>query len=283
MAERSGFAALRNRLAQRLALDLVGLACRMPGPAPSRPLSVMGLHFPSPLGIAAGFDRDGRLGRRVAALGLGFNEIGSLTAEGVARLRPAAPGEARLGINLTLDARRSSAETCALLRGAWAHGDYLVLNLIGPASAPLLQQDARLRQLLGALRDQQQQLNQAGVRRVPLLAKVRCLPGQIPFSLVGLLLELGFDGLLAAHDPGPPATRQRYRDWQHESLQAHACSQIEHLRRFCGAELALMSVGGIQTAQHLDARLKAGAQLVQVHAALLRQGPWLARRLLQAR
>lgn len=282
MAERSSFAALRSRLAQRLALDLVSLACRMPGPAPSRPLSVMGLHFPSPLGIAAGFDRDGRLARRVAALGLGFNEIGSLTAEGVARLRPAAPGEARLGINLTLDARRSAAQSCALLRDAWAHGDYLVLNLIGPASVPLLQQDARLRQLLAALREQQQQLNHSGARRVPLLAKLRCLPGQIPFSLVGLLLELGFDGLLAAHDPGPPATRQRYRDWQHEPRQAQACRQIEHLRRFCGPELALLSVGGIQTAQHLDARLNAGAQLVQVHAALLRQGPWLARRLLQA-
>ncbi|EWC39941.1 hypothetical protein B597_017675 [Stutzerimonas stutzeri KOS6] len=42
-----------------------------------------------------------------------------------------------------------------------------------------------------------------------------------------------------------------------------------------------MSVGGIQTATHLRMRMDAGARLVQVHAALGRQGPWLAARLLQ--
>jgi dihydroorotate dehydrogenase len=40
-------------------------------------------------------------------------------------------------------------------------------------------------------------------------------------------------------------------------------------------------VGGIQTASHLQARMDAGAELVQVHTALLHQGPWLARHLLR--
>ncbi|WP_019339046.1 hypothetical protein [Stutzerimonas stutzeri] len=282
MAENIDFDVLRKRLAQRLALGLVDIACHMPSRAINRPVTAMGLHFPSPLGIAAGFDRNGRLGRRVAALGFGFNEIGSLAFDQVASLAPARHGDARLGINLTLDATQSTAEACAMLCNAWPHADYLVLNLIGPASASLLRQNARLLQLLTALRHQQQQLNQVGGRRVPLVAKLRCLPAQIPFSLAGLLLELGFDGLLAAHDPGPPATRQRYRDWQDQRQQAQACEQIEHLHNFCGEGLTLMSVGGIQSAADLQARLNAGAQLVQVHAALLHQGPWLARHLLRA-
>lgn len=282
MAGMTNLHALRKGLALRLASGYVGVACRMPMRAIHRPVTAMGVQFPSPLGIAAGFDRGGRLGRRVAVLGFGFNEIGSLTSDEMARLRPSPQGAARLGINLTLDARRSPEEACALLRSAWQRADYVVLNLIGPASAPLLQQDVRLRQLLITLRDQQHRLNQAGHHRVPLVAKLRCLPGQIPFALAALLLELGFDGLLAAHDPGPPATRQRYRSWQDERQQAQACQQIEHLHRFCGPDLTLLSVGGIQTAQHLQARLDAGAQLVQVHAALLHQGPWLARRWLCA-
>ncbi|MDX2351033.1 phosphoserine aminotransferase [Stutzerimonas xanthomarina] len=282
MAERIDLHALRKRLSHRLALGLVDIACCTSNSRISRPRTVMGLHFPSPLGIAAGFDRSGRLGRRVAALGFGFNEIGSLTINQVACLTPAHHGNARLGINLTLDATQSMAGACAMLRSAWSHADYLVLNLIGPASASLLQQDARLRQLLTVLRQYQQHLNQTGGRRVPLIAKLRCLPGQIPFSHAGLLLELGFDGLLAAHDPGPPATRCRYHDWQDERQQAQACAQIKHLHRFCGTGFALMSVGGIQSGAHLQARLDAGAQLVQVHAALIYQGPWLARRLLRA-
>ncbi|PKM03269.1 MAG: phosphoserine aminotransferase [Gammaproteobacteria bacterium HGW-Gammaproteobacteria-6] len=268
--------ALRNRIA----LNLTSVACRLSA-VPRHPVTVMGLEFPTPLGIAAGFDRHGALGRRVAPLGFGFNEIGSLTAAALARLQPIPPGDARLGVNLTLDARCSTAETCTLLRGAWRHADYLVLNLIGPSSAPLIHQGARLHNLLTALREEQHQLNLKGERRVPLIAKLRCLPEQIPFSLAGLLLELGFDGLLAAHDPGPPATRERYLAWQDPQRQAQACEQIEHLRRFCGNDMALLSVGGIQTASHLQARMRAGAELVQVHAALLRQGPWLGRKLLR--
>ncbi len=268
--------ALRNRIA----LNLTSVACRLSA-VPRHPVTVMGLEFPTPLGIAAGFDRHGALGRRVAPLGFGFNEIGSLTAAALARLQPIPPGDARLGVNLTLDARCSTAETCALLRGAWRHADYLVLNLIGPSSAPLLHQGARLHNLLTVLREEQHQLNLRGERWVPLIAKLRCLPEQVPFSLAGLLLELGFDGLLAAHDPGPPATRERYLAWQHPQRQAQACDQIEHLRRFCGNDMALLSVGGIQTASQLQARMRAGAELVQVHAAVLRQGPWLGRKLLR--
>ena len=166
----------------------------------------MGLRFPSPVGIAAGFDRYGRLARRVAALGFGFNEIGSLTATEVAQLGVMHTAAARPGISLTLDARQASAESRAMLRAAWPHADYLMLNLIGPTSAPLLSQSTRLRHLLAALVDEQRQLNQDGRRRVPLLAKLRCMPERTPFSIAGLLVELGFDGLLAAHDPGPPAT-----------------------------------------------------------------------------
>ncbi|WP_217474114.1 hypothetical protein [Stutzerimonas stutzeri] len=114
MAGMTDLHALRKGLALQLASGYVGMACRMPHRAIHRPVMAMSVQFPSPLGIAAGFDREGRLGRRVAVL----------------------------------------------------------------------------------LRDQQHRLNQAGKQRVPLVAKLRCVPGQIPFALAALLLELGFDGLL---------------------------------------------------------------------------------------
>lgn len=282
-ADRFHLRALRNHLTQQLALHVSSMACRMAGPDVriGRPVTAMGLQFCSPVGLAAGFDRDNRLGRRVSVLGFGFNEVGSLGAEGVAALKSANDGTARLGINLTLDSRQSPAQACKVLRDAWPHADYLMLNLMGPASRPLLQEHALLRQMLVALRHEQHQLNRAGARSVPLAVKLRCLPGQAPLMQADMLLELGYDGLLAAHDPGPPATRQRYRDWQQEHRQRQACDQIEQLQGLCGTELTLMSVGGIQTAAHLRMRMDAGARLVQVHAALGRQGPWLAARLLQ--
>jgi len=272
----------RPRLAHRFAFGLVSLACRLPSPPIVQPVEAMGLVFPSPLGIAAGFDRFGQLGRRVAALGFGFSEIGSLTAADLPRLAISRQGTALLGINLTLDSCQSTAQTCALLQGAWPWADYLVLNLIGPLCAPLLEQPERLQARLAALRDHHRHLSRAYERPVPLVAKLRCLPGELPLALVDRLQALGVDGLLLAHDPGPPATRQRYLAWQDDRAQALACEQIAELRRFCGTETVLMSVGGIQTAAHLLARRAAGAQLVQVHAALQHQGPWVARRLLAA-
>jgi dihydroorotate dehydrogenase len=39
----------------------------------------LGLKFPSPIGLAAGFDKDARVCRAAAALGFGFIEVGSVT------------------------------------------------------------------------------------------------------------------------------------------------------------------------------------------------------------
>gem|GEM_PF-1372311 len=158
MDKRIDWRALRSRAVQRLALELASVACACSGEGHARPVTAMGLRFPSPVGIAAGFDRYGRLARRVAALGFGFNEIGSLTANEVAQLGVMHNGSARLGISLTLDARQASAESRAMLRAAWPHADYLMLNLIGPTSAPLLSQSTRLRHLLAALCEEQRQL-----------------------------------------------------------------------------------------------------------------------------
>lgn len=278
MAERS------QPIGQQLALQLACLSARcLSAPADAQPVEVMGLRFANVLGIAAGFDRFGRLGRRAGALGLGCNEIGSIDLGATAQLAapPLSHGTARLGINLRLTADTTPATLRAGLAHAWPLTDYLMLNLIGPGSAARLdpEQRPRLRQLLSALRHEQQRLDRPE-RRVPLAVKLRCLPGQVPLELAELLLELGYDGLLAAYDPGPPATRQRYRTWQAAAQQEQACAQIEQLRRVCGRQIALLSVGGIQSAAHLQARLAAGAELVQVHSLLLHDWPWRAQRLL---
>ncbi|APS00966.1 dihydroorotate dehydrogenase (quinone) [Pajaroellobacter abortibovis] len=41
---------------------------------------IQGLHFPSPLGLAAGFDKDAKRPRALASLGFGFLELGTVTA-----------------------------------------------------------------------------------------------------------------------------------------------------------------------------------------------------------
>lgn len=47
--------------------------------AKGRDKTVFGIHFPNPVGLAAGFDKDGALVRLLPSLGFGFVEIGSVT------------------------------------------------------------------------------------------------------------------------------------------------------------------------------------------------------------
>jgi dihydroorotate dehydrogenase len=46
---------------------------------PGKPVDVFGLHFPNPVGLAAGYDKDGIAWRGLAGLGFGHIEIGTVT------------------------------------------------------------------------------------------------------------------------------------------------------------------------------------------------------------
>lgn len=50
--------------------------------APEYPVNVLGMHFPNPVGLAAGFDKDARWLKELDVLGFGFVEIGTLTPVG---------------------------------------------------------------------------------------------------------------------------------------------------------------------------------------------------------
>src|SRR5947209_7915619 len=80
--------------AHRLAFGLIrvfGQVARVPGAAwllgrwlgprdPVLRVRALGLEFPGPLGLAAGFDKDARGTRGLGALGFGFVEVGTVTA-----------------------------------------------------------------------------------------------------------------------------------------------------------------------------------------------------------
>jgi len=74
------------------AFGLIRAVARVPGAAwllgrwlgprdPVLRVRALGLEFPGPLGLAAGFDKDGLATRGLAALGFGFVEVGTVTAQ----------------------------------------------------------------------------------------------------------------------------------------------------------------------------------------------------------
>ncbi|MGB5597852.1 MAG: quinone-dependent dihydroorotate dehydrogenase, partial [Thiothrix litoralis] len=75
---------LPTETSHHLALDSLKLAGKTgllgkPVALPGKAVTVMGIEFPNPIGLAAGLDKNGDYMDALAALGFGFVEIGTVT------------------------------------------------------------------------------------------------------------------------------------------------------------------------------------------------------------
>ncbi len=176
---------------------------------PSLPVSVMGIEFPNPLGLAAGFDKNATAIPALAAMGFGHVELGTVTPKpqpgnprprlfrlnedraivnrmgfnsvgldrfvanisGVQRLIP-------LGINIGKNAdtplQQAEADYLTGLSQVYTLADYVTINVSSPNTPALreLQQGQRLHELLHALKQRQSELNREHGRYVPLALKI---------------------------------------------------------------------------------------------------------------
>lgn len=216
----------------------------------ARPIEAMGLTFCGPLGLAAGVDRSGEDLGSLDLAGFGHVEIGTIApGERIAVARP--PRDLRIGINF--GSRRFGltevvvADYCAALRDAYSQGDYFCANLTAPRSGRNGDSEG-LRSLLSRLAAERGLLALRSGRRKPLLVKIDSgVAGQPLPAAVAEARRQGFDGIV---------------------LVGTDLRRIEAARRRI-ASLTLISVGGIETADHVSARLDAGADLIQIHTAFI--------------
>jgi dihydroorotate dehydrogenase len=170
-----------------------------------------GLHFPNPVGLAAGYDKDARAAAALPALGFGFIEIGTVTprpqpgnprprvfrypaqqavinrmgfpgegAAAVARRLAALPGHPvpigiNLGKNKETPLERAQDDYVAALELLFHYGDYLCINVSSPNTPGLrlLQGEEALRALLSAVAAANQRLAAQQQRPpLPLLLKI---------------------------------------------------------------------------------------------------------------
>ena len=240
-----------------------------------RVVEAMGLRFSSPLIVAAGFDRRGSFLAHAAALGVGGVETGSHRAQsadpppllpvaawryGNAPRRAAAPASPCHGLSLavpahTADVQRRSRLLCRALAAWQAGADYAVLNPARSGASP--EECVELFAALAGLRDR---LPRA--RRLALVAKLPAawMERSGVADWARGLVAAGADGLLVSAESAP--------------LQASV--RLAVLAEAVGPRVCLISVGGIDSVRVAEARLAAGARLVQVHRALIGPSPRVA-------
>ena len=215
---------------------------------------------------------------------MGFNNEGAEAVAATLReLRSTPAGRAvvvgaNIGKNKTTSAADAAADYAACARELAPWADYLVVNVSSPNTPGLrdLQTTAELRPILVAARAAADEATVAvGLRRVPLLVKIAPdLADEDVDAVADLALELGLDGVIAVnttigHDLGPGGLSG-------PPLLARGLDVVARLRGRLGADVTIVGVGGISTADDARAYLAAGADLVQGYTGMIYNGPFWA-------
>ncbi len=222
---------------------------------------------------------------------MGFNNAGAeALAARLRALRSAWP-QAVVGVNLGKNREtplpRAAEDYVAALEPVYEWADYGVLNVSSPNTPGLrgLQARAELEATVGAVMAARARRVAAGQPRVPLLIKVAPELDEAALAdVVAVALAAGCDGLIAGNTTLARAglrspARAEAGGLSGAPLRPLALRSVATLHRLAGGRLPLIGVGGIASAEHAYAFIRAGASLVQVYTALVYEGPGLFRRM----
>jgi len=199
-------------------------------------LSCLGLTFAHPLGLAAGFDKNGDYLDALAGLGFSHIELGTVTprpqpgnpkprmfrapgialvnrmgfnnkgvdhlVERLAHTRYRGIRGISIGKNADTPIERAAEDYVACLRKVYAHADYVAVNVSSPNTARLreLQDKDALERVVGSLLEARADLSSRHARHVPLLVKIAPdLDATQIAALARTVSSLGIDGVIATN------------------------------------------------------------------------------------
>lgn len=289
-------------------------ALPLPAPAPDDPrlaVEAFGLRFGNPIGLAAGFDKNGTVSHKAAALGFGFAEVGTLTplpqsgnpgprlfrlpehgavinrfgfnnlghAAALATLRA---GAAPIGINVgaNKDAADRVADYVAGVRAFAGLAAYFTINVSSPNTPGLrdLQKPEALDDLLARVLE----ARDAAAPAKAVLLKIA--PDLTPAELDGIVAvarRRRVDGMIVSNTT---LARDAVAAHRHggetgglsgRPLFALSTRMLAECFRRVERQFPLVGVGGVEDAATAMAKIEAGATLVQLYSALVFGGPGL--------
>lgn len=271
-------------------------------------IDVLGMHFPNPLGIAAGFDKNGEVPDAMLKLGFGFAEVGTTTPrpqpgnpkprifrlnqdravinrlgfnnEGhgamEARLKKRASKGGIVGVNLgaNKDTEDKAADYVLGIKRFENLATYFTVNVSSPNTPGLrgLQSRAELEDLLGRVLE-------ARAGQTPVLLKIAPdLVYEEREDIAAVVLESGVDGLIVSNTTiaREGLVSGRYAGeaggLSGAPLMDMATDVLADMRRLTKGTVPLIGVGGVSSGTDAYKKIRAGASLVQLYTALTFQG-----------
>ncbi len=288
----------------------------LPAPKAGRlAVNIAGIQFPNPIGMAAGYDKDGEVPDAVLGLGFGFTEVGSITprpqagnpkprlfrlvedkavinrmgfnnggAEAAAKrlaARQSRGGVVGINIGANKDSDDRIADYAAMTKIMAPLATYLTVNISSPNTPGLraLQDEGALLELLQAV------FEARGADGPPVFLKVAPdLTREDIDSIARISIESELAALIVSNTTiSRPSLQSRHGGetggLSGAPLNRLALQRVRDFRSATGGKMPLVGVGGIASAEDAWARIRAGASLVQLYSALVYEGPGLARKI----
>jgi dihydroorotate dehydrogenase len=275
---------------------------------PALATTVFGVRFPGPLGLAAGFDKDGRGLRTWGALGFGYAEVGTVTAQpqpgnpkprmfrlpddrallnrmgfnndGAGALAVKLVGHTsdvpiavNIGKTKTTLPESAVDDYVASARLLGPLAAFLVVNVSSPNTPGLrdLQAVESLRPILAAVRAE---------TTTPVLVKIAPdLSDQDVDEIADLAVELGLAGIVATNTTvsrdglaTPGVAELGAGGISGPPVARRSAEVLRRLYRRVGDRIVLVSVGGIETADDAWDRITSGASLLQGYTGFVYGG-----------
>jgi dihydroorotate dehydrogenase len=288
---------------------------RVAAPAEILSSRVFGLAFPSPIGLAAGFDKNADVADAMLKIGFGFVEVGTVTPlpqngnpaprlfrlhqdkavinrmgfnnAGLAAVVPklmrrrGQPGIVGVNVGANKDSADRTADYVTGIKAVISLADYVVINISSPNTPGLraLQSRAALDELVHRC------LDARGQTKTPVLVKIAPdLTDEDVRDIADIALASGIDGLVVSNTTiaRPPLISAQAAETGGLSgapLFEPSTALLRKVAQATGGKVALVGVGGVSTAAQAYAKIRNGASLVQLYSALVYEGPGLAARL----
>jgi dihydroorotate dehydrogenase len=188
-----------------------------------------------------------------------------------------------IGKNKDTPNERAVEDYLACLRAVHERASYITVNISSPNTSGLrdLQEEETLRRFIGRLRDEQEKLGANG-RRKPMLLKIAPDLTEAELDAIAeVLLASGIDGLICTNTTIDRAAVQDHRYASEAGglsgapVFAKSTATLSGMAKRTGNRLPIIGVGGILDGANAQAKIAAGATLVQCYTGLIYRGPVL--------
>jgi dihydroorotate dehydrogenase len=299
------------------ALKIVPPASTQPSD-PRLAVEALGLRFPNPLGLAAGFDKNAEVPGAMLKLGFGFVEVGTLTprpqdgnarprlfrltedaavinrlgfnnegfGRALARLERRSAGVIGVNLGANKDAADRVADYVLGVRTFAGLADYLALNVSSPNTPGL--RDLQRREALDDLIARVIAARDAAEPRRPVVLKIAPdLDVRGLEDIVVTALTRRVDGLIVSNTTvARPATLTSRNRGESGGLSGRPLFEpstrlLARVYLLTGGAMPLIGCGGVEDAGTALAKIEAGANLVQLYTGLALKGQGIIEEILE--